>query len=151
MKPSKIRRAMRHHDALLGGSPSHLPRTEGQCGRIARDQSMPGPVSSGFTRSPDSGRTNRALKAKAEVQHVRDIGNDIGRLIGWMERGQLDLGKPMIEKELPDRSVQPVKREDYHVSERERNIQLANLSTRRILENDASRLRALAEIQEKEH
>ena len=57
----------------------------------------------------------------------------------------------MIEKELPDRSVQPVKREDYHVSERERNIQLANLSTRRILENDASRLRALAEIQEKEH
>jgi hypothetical protein len=150
MKPSKIRRSIRHHDARLGGAPQHLPRSEGQCGKIARDQSMPGPVSSGFTRSPDSSRVRHALEAKAEVQHVRDVGNDICRLIGWAERGMLEVGNPIKESILPDRSHRPIRREDYHVSERERNIQLAKLSTRRALSNDADTLRALQEIREKE-
>lgn len=149
MKPSKIRRAMRHHDTLLGGSPSHLPRSEGQCGHIAR-YGMSGPVSHGMTRSPGSGRLNRALHVKAEIQHARDVGNDICRLIGWMERGMLHLGEPMRETILPDRSVRPIVREDYHVSAKERAFQGAELSMRRFIESETSVARRLAQIQEKE-
>lgn len=113
MKPSKLRRVLKHKDKLLGLSGERDLRSlcrvrEGQGGMIARE-GMSAPVSHGMTRSPGSGNLNLRMQMKASENHLRDICRyrDDGipvRLLMAVRWNMISLGKSKVTR-IPSTSI----------------------------------------------